>query len=51
MSNGYEMKEKDRTYESSLKVVGDITPPEPVNTPNDSVDTLPFTNTTSVTEI
>lgn len=34
MSNGYEMKEKDRTYESSLKVVGDINPPEPVNTPN-----------------
>ena len=33
MSNGYEMKEKDRTYESSLKIVGDVTPPEP-HTPN-----------------
>ena len=27
MSNGYEMKEKDRTYESSLKVVGDVNLP------------------------
>ena len=33
MSNGYEMKEKDRTYASSLKVVGDISPPQQVNTP------------------
>ena len=31
--NGYEMNEKDRTYERSLKVVGDPTPPEP-QTPN-----------------